>query len=301
MSEPQAGRGPVFGASPSASAHAPTGNTPAPRRGTTSVAAPPVGAAIVADGVSKQYPHPSGATHGMLDVLTDVTLSVEPGEFVAVTGHSGCGKTTLLRILMGLEEADSGRVLVNGDEVHGSGLDRAMVFQHSNLLPWRTATHNVEIGLESLRLGRDERRKRAAEMLTLVDLGNAGDRRPHQLSGGMRQRVGLARALAIEPSVLLMDEPFGALDAQTREVLQCEILRIHRITHKTIIFVTHDLDEASLLAQRIIVMAAGPGRIVEEIPVHLDRGSGDVLDIAAQPEFDKVRRRLRRVLRASAA
>lgn len=258
------------------------------------------GAAIKADGVCKQYPHPGGHAAGMLDVLQDVNLSVKPGEFVAVTGHSGCGKTTLLRILMGLESADSGRVLVDDIEVFGCGLDRAMVFQHSNLLPWRTAARNVEIGLESLGLDRSERRRRAAEMLALVGLGHAGDRRPHQLSGGMRQRVGLARALAIEPSVLLMDEPFGALDAQTREVLQGEILRIHRITGKTILFVTHDLDEAALLAQRIVVMAPGPGRIVQEIPVDLDRSGNDVLDIAAQPQFGKVRRELREVLRATA-
>jgi NitT/TauT family transport system ATP-binding protein len=257
-------------------------------------------AGVRTERVSKRFPNPSGAKNPPLEVLTNIGLSIGPGEFVALTGHSGCGKTTLLRILMGLEVPDEGRVFVGDREVSGCGMERAMVFQHANLLPWRTAAHNVELGLESLGLSKVDRRKRALEMLQLVGLADAADRRPHHLSGGMRQRVGLARALATEPSVLLMDEPFGALDAQTREVLQEEILRLHRMTRKTIVFVTHDLDEAALLADRIIVMASGPGRVADTIPVSLDRSTGNVLDIAAQPEFDRVRRRLREVLRSSA-
>src|SRR5450432_1196100 len=203
--------------------------------------------------------------------LERVSFTVRNGEVVALIGPSGCGKTTALRIAMGLESATRGRVTVDGREVKGCGHDRGMVFQFAELLPWLTAMQNVMFGLEMKGMRGAQLRATAARYLDLVGLSDSQNRRPHQLSGGMKQRVGIARALAIDPKVLLMDEPFGALDAQTRETMQAELLDIHARTKKTILFVTHDLDEAVLIADRIAVMKGGRVHDIMTVPLKRPR------------------------------
>jgi NitT/TauT family transport system ATP-binding protein len=222
--------------------------------------------------------------------LERLNFSVADGAVVALIGPSGCGKTTALRIAMGLDNASGGRVTVDGVEVRGCGHDRGMVFQHAELLPWLTAMQNVMFGLEMKGLRGSALRDTAMHYLTLVGLAESSSRRPHQLSGGMQQRVGIARALAIDPKVLLMDEPFGALDAQTREDLQGELLELHRRTRKTILFVTHDLDEAVLLADRVVVMREG--RVSEVIEVPIPRPREDIAAIRGLPEFADTRYRI---------
>ncbi|WGF89781.1 ABC transporter ATP-binding protein [Marinivivus vitaminiproducens] len=219
--------------------------------------------------------------------LENLSFQVETGEVVALAGPSGCGKTTALRIIMGLETASRGSVRVAGRVVVGCGLDRGMVFQHAELLPWRSAVDNVKFALEAKKLSSWEIDDRAERFIHLVGLDHARDHRPHQLSGGMKQRVGIARALAIDPEVLLMDEPFGALDSQTREVLQMELLDIHQRTGKTIVFVTHDLDEAVLLADRVVVIVGG--KLREIIPIGLERPRSDMRRIRTADEFMKKR------------
>src|SRR5262245_13389512 len=217
--------------------------------------------------VSKRFTLRAGNTVQTIAALSRVSFTVRDGEIAALIGPSGCGKTTALRIAMGLERATSGRITVDGREVTGCGYDRGMVFQHAELLPWLTALQNVMFGLEMKGLRGDVLRATAEKYIDLVGLAASKDRRPHQLSGGMQQRVGIARALAIDPKVLLMDEPFGALDAQTREAMQEELLQIHARTRKTILFVTHDLDEAVLIADRVVIMREG--RIQEFLKVPL--------------------------------
>lgn len=225
-------------------------------------------AAVEVEHVNKVFfAHPAR----QVQALRDVSFTVNTGEIIALTGRSGCGKTTLLRIIMGLEQATSGTVKVDGKVITGCGLDRGIVFQHAELLPWRTALGNVMFGLESRGVPKAERIDIAQNALELVGLGHAMDRHPHELSGGMKQRVGLARALAIDPQVLLMDEPFSALDAQTREVMQQELLDIQARTGKTIIIVSHDLDESVLLADRIIAMLPNPGRMQSILVTGMDR------------------------------
>lgn len=241
------------------------------------------------ESVSKFFPVARGKQAEQVHALDQVSLDVRDGEILALTGLSGCGKSTLLRIVMGLETPSSGEVHVGGRKVTGCGYDRGLVFQHADLLPWRSALRNVELGLELKGVARAERRKKALEYLELVGLEQAGDRRPDQLSGGMKQRAGLARAMAIDPEVLLMDEPFGALDAQTREALQIELIKIHRRTKKTIIIVTHDLDEAVLLADRIVVMSPHPGRIRTIVDVDLPGDRTDMAAIRSAPEFSDTR------------
>jgi NitT/TauT family transport system ATP-binding protein len=234
-----------------------------------------------------------------VQALDGISFTVGDGEIVALIGRSGCGKTTALRIAMGLETASGGSVTVDGREVTGCGYDRGMVFQHAELLPWLTALQNVMFGLEMKGVRGTALRDTAMQYLDLVGLSQSSNRRPHQLSGGMCQRVGIARALAIDPKVLLMDEPFGALDAQTREELQGELLQIHARTRKTILFVTHDLDEAVLLADRIVVMSDG---LVQEIlDVTLKRPRDDLAAIRAQAAFTETRYRVWRALRAPQA
>jgi len=231
----------------------------------------------------------AGQKATLLPVLRQLSFDVYENEIVSLIGESGCGKTTLLRIVQGLVRLDSGTILVDGKQVEGPGRDRGFVFQQATLLPWRTARQNIEFGLELQHVNRAARARRARELLELVGLAAAGEQFPHQLSGGMQQRIGLARALAIDPAILLMDEPFSALDAQNREVLQQELLRIHRSTGKTMLFVTHDLDEAIYLSDRIIVMGAKPGRIKRVIDVPFERPRIDLPQLRGNPVFQEMR------------
>lgn len=211
-----------------------------------------------------------------LVALKDINLDVAAGEFLVLVGPSGCGKSTLLDLLGGLSRPSSGRILLDGTEITGPGLDRGIVFQQYALLPWRTARRNIEFGLEAKGLPRKKRRELANHYLELVGLGGFGDRYPHELSGGMKQRVAIARSLAFDPEILLMDEPFAALDAQTRESLQDELLRIWRETGKTILFITHGIDEAVYLGQRVAVLSPRPGRITDFVELDIDRAHEDV-------------------------
>ena len=226
---------------------------------------------ISVSGVSHAFVSPDPTQTAPIAVLQNVSLQVESGTFVSLLGPSGCGKTTLLRIMHGLIRPASGEVQVNGRPVQGPPEEAAMVFQDHNLLPWRRAIENVEFGLELAGMSERERRERARSMLAMVGLEGFERAFPHQLSGGMRQRVGLARAWCMDPQILLMDEPFGALDAQARELMQDELLRIWEQDRKTVVFVTHSIDEAIYLADRVLVMDARPGRIKEDLPVDLPR------------------------------
>ncbi|HET7849918.1 MAG TPA: ABC transporter ATP-binding protein [Pseudolabrys sp.] len=244
--------------------------------------------------VSKQFTLRVADEVQHVQALDRVSFSVRDGEIVALIGPSGCGKTTALRVAMGLDVASGGRVTVDGNEVRGCGHDRGMVFQHAELLPWLNALQNVMFGLEMKGVRGAELTDTAMKYLELVGLADSRNRRPHQLSGGMKQRVGIARALAIDPKVLLMDEPFGALDAQTREAMQSELLEIHARTKKTILFVTHDLDEAVLIADRIVVMREGRVREVMDVP--LARPRADLSIVRGLPEFSETRYRVWRLL-----
>jgi NitT/TauT family transport system ATP-binding protein len=237
--------------------------------------------------VSKRFSLRVDGEQQGVQALAHVSFTVDDGEIVALIGPSGCGKTTALRIAMGLESASSGRVLVDGREVKGCGHDRGMVFQHAALLPWMTAAQNVMFGLEMKGVRGAELQATVQRYLALVGLDGSGSRRPHQLSGGMQQRVGIARALAIDPKVLLMDEPFGALDAQTREALQGELLEVHTRTGKTILFVTHDLDEAVLIADRIVVLRDGAVQEIMDVP--LPRPRGDLGSVRGTKAFADTR------------
>ncbi|WP_122816784.1 ABC transporter ATP-binding protein [Nocardioides pantholopis] len=235
--------------------------------------------------VSKTFGPPGSAP-----VLGDIELEIPEGQFVALLGSSGCGKTTLLRIVGGLETATSGRVSVAGKDLGNTAASRrralgdvGFVFQEHNLLPWRSALANVLLPLESRGISRAERRATGERMLELVGLGAASGKLPHQLSGGMRQRVAIARALSYDPAVLLMDEPFGALDAQTRDNLNLELQQIWLEKKKTVVFVTHSIQEAVFLADRVVVMQAGPGRVVADVTIDLERPRG--IDVLATPEF----------------
>jgi NitT/TauT family transport system ATP-binding protein len=231
-----------------------------------------------------------------LVALYDITLSVRKKEFVCLLGPSGCGKTTLIRIIAGLLAPDRGEVQVNGTPVTAPGRDRCMVFQHFGLLPWRTVLANVEFGLELQGVPHEERQAAARRFLELVGLKGFEGYYPHQISGGMQQRVGIARALTMEPDILLMDEPFGAVDAQTREQLQEELLRIVAKTDTTVIFVTHSIDESIYLSDRVVVMAARPGRIHAEVKVDLPRPRWEG-DVKADPRFAQLRAQIRELLR----
>ncbi len=208
---------------------------------------------------------------GALEVLRDIRFSVSAGEFVSIIGPSGCGKTTLLRILHGLEPTTSGMVSVLGQRVQAPSPSSAIVFQQFNLFPWLTVARNVSFGMEVAKLPPARCRERTERFVRLVGLEGFSQHYPHELSGGMQQRVGLARALALDPEVLLLDEPFGALDAITREQLQREISVILAQSPKTVVFITHNMDEAIFFSDRILVMGARPGRILEEVEVNLPR------------------------------
>jgi NitT/TauT family transport system ATP-binding protein len=220
---------------------------------------------------------------GELEALRDINMEIERGGFVSVVGPSGCGKTTFLRIVAGLEPRSGGEVLLDGRALRGPGGDRGFVFQTDSLLPWRTVLANAMIGPEVAgRVGAAER-QRTIDLLKLVGLDGFENYYPRQLSGGMRQRVNLARALAIDPQILLMDEPFSSLDAQTREIMQTELLRIWEQGRKTVLFVTHQIDEAVFLSDRVLVFARRPGRLQESVEIKLPRPRE--LTIKRTPEF----------------
>ncbi|HLB12869.1 MAG TPA: ABC transporter ATP-binding protein [Dehalococcoidia bacterium] len=226
--------------------------------------------------------------------LRDVNFEIERGEFVTLLGPSGCGKTTLLRIMHGLIKPTEGHVVVDGKPVQGPDPRRAMVFQDFGLLPWRTALHNIEMWLEFSGVKKPQRRRKAEEMIKVVGLEGFEKLYPHQLSGGMKQRVGLARALSMSPDSFFMDEPFASLDAQMRELMQEELLRIWSQFKTTVVFVTHGIDEAIYLSDRVIVMSARPGRVKLEMPIPFPRPRHGV---RAAPEFARLREELWEILK----
>jgi NitT/TauT family transport system ATP-binding protein len=232
--------------------------------------------------------------HGPVLALNDIHFKAHRREFVCVIGPSGCGKSTLIRILAGLDSPTTGEVLLDGKEVHGPGPDRGMVFQGYTLFPWRTVKKNVMFGLEMAGKGGIGAEREAMQWIDLVGLGKFADSYPAQLSGGMKQRVAIARALANQPRILLMDEPFGALDAQTRAKMQNYLMEIWRNIDITIVFITHDLDEAVYLADRILVLKAHPGEVHEliEVPVPQPRSP----DQSISPEFLATKRRLEELI-----
>lgn len=246
---------------------------------------------IECQGVYKWYP-------GGI-VLESVSLTVEPGQFVCIVGPSGCGKTTLLRMMAGLIEADHGRITIGGTEVVGPDARVAVVFQHFGLFPWKSVYRNVALPLQIAGTERGEMDRRAAEAIAAVGLAGHERKYPAQLSGGMKQRAGLARALATAPDVLLMDEPFAAVDAQVREVLQEDLLSLRDRLRQTIVFITHSIDEAITLGDRIIVMASRPGRILRDIPVPISHPR-TISQVRHDPAYAGLRDEIWDLLRQSA-
>jgi NitT/TauT family transport system ATP-binding protein len=248
---------------------------------------------IVARHVGMTY---SGVA-GTVEALRDVDLSIDPGEFICLVGPSGCGKTTLLNVIAGFLEPTGGEVLIDGRKVRGPGPDRCVVFQQYAVFPWLTVRQNVEFGLKLgvNRISPAETRNVVDHFIELVGLKDFADSLPKELSGGMKQRVAIARAYAVNPKALLMDEPFGALDAQTRQFMQESLLQILEKERKTVLFVTHGVEEATFLSTRVVVMATRPGRIREIIPIHLPypRGAGT----KTSPEFIEIRAGIEKVVR----
>ena len=251
-----------------------------------------VGPRVVVDGVGKAFGRDGRSGH----VLTDIHLEIQTGEFLCILGPSGCGKSTLLNIVAGFLPPTSGRVLVDGAPVTGPGPERGVVFQEYVLFPWLTVAQNVEFGPQLNGVPVAERRRISERYLTLVGLTAHAEKVPAQLSGGMKQRVAIARALANSPSIILMDEPFGALDAQTREVMQDELSRIQRVERQTILFVTHSIREAVYLADRVVVMTTAPGRIKQVFPIKLP-GDRDRFS----PEFTQAESAITRVVKEEVA
>ncbi|MDI6866577.1 ABC transporter ATP-binding protein [Methanoculleus sp.] len=243
---------------------------------------------VIVENLSKAFPKEDG---DVIWALKDINLEIRDEEFVCLVGPSGCGKTTLLRIIAGLESPTTGRVIVDGNVVTGPDPRRGMVFQEYSLFPWQKVIDNIAFGLEMRGVGKEERRKIGERYLEMVGLSQFRDAYPYELSGGMRQRVAIARALANDPDVLLMDEPFGALDAQTRNRMQGELLSIWEQTKKTILFVTHSVDEAVYLSDRIVVLTPRPGSVREivEIPWPRPRDRTSI-------EFADVRRKVLRMI-----
>jgi len=228
-----------------------------------------------------------------MEALHDINLRIEENEFICFIGPSGCGKTTLLRIIAGLEEPTSGSVFLDGEPIQGPGPERGMVFQEYSLFPWRTVLQNIAFGPELKGVPQAEREARSRQYLKMVGLERFEARYPHELSGGMKQRVAIARALVNNPKALLMDEPFGALDAQTRNIMQSELLRIWEEEKKTVVFVTHSVDEAIYLADRIVIMSARPGRIKDIIDIPLSRPRS-----RTSPDVNSIRDRILSDLRS---
>ncbi|HEY1235446.1 MAG TPA: ABC transporter ATP-binding protein [Candidatus Binatia bacterium] len=228
-------------------------------------------ALVEIQGVSKSFRKTVKENTTEIKALSDVSLSIRENEFVSIIGPSGCGKTTLLKMIDGLIPYDNGTIVIGGTPVTGPGPDRAVVFQSFALLPWRTVLANVEFSLELRQLSKEERTKTARDYLKRVGLADFENHYPHELSGGMQQRAGLARALAVNPAILLMDEPFGAVDAQTRQLLQEELLVLWQRERKTVVFVTHSMDEAVYLSDRVVVMSPRPGKVAEILDVPLPR------------------------------
>jgi NitT/TauT family transport system ATP-binding protein len=252
----------------------------------------PSGAAVELRGVNKTFE----LRRGSVDALQDIDLTVARGEFVSLIGPSGCGKSTLLRVIADLLQPTSGTVTVNGKPARQARLDQdyGFAFQQAGLLDWRTVRANVELPLELHGAGRDKRRKRALELLDMVGLSEFAGHRPPQLSGGMQQRVAIARALAEQPALLLMDEPFGALDEMTREHMQSELTRIAAETSAAVVFVTHSIPEAVFLSDRVVVMSPRPGRVAETIAVTLGARTDDTRET---PEFYAAITQVREALR----
>ncbi|TAK07885.1 ABC transporter ATP-binding protein [bacterium] len=224
-----------------------------------------------------------GRNRSDITVLKEINLDIRAEEFICIVGPSGCGKTTFIKIIDGLVRATSGQVYINGVEVSEPGYDRAFVFQADSLYPWRTVLDNICFGLEIKGIERSQRYPKARELIRMVGLGGFESHYPHELSGGMRQRVNLARALAVDPEIILMDEPFAALDAQTREVMQQELLKIWYRSKKTAIFITHQIDEAVYLADRVVVFSARPATIKADIRVDITRPRS--LAVKRTPQF----------------
>lgn len=225
--------------------------------------------------------------------IDDFSIDIDRGELISIVGPSGCGKTTLLRMIAGLLEPTSGSIIVNGKECKGPGPDRGMVFQDYALFPWRSVRKNVEFGMEVNGMSKEDRRKRADKLLDVVGLENFSNARVHELSGGMKQRVAIARALATHPEVILMDEPFGALDAQTRNLMQEELVRVIQKTNQTVIFITHSVDEAVYLSDRIVVLTKRPAKIKEVVDIPWERPRD-----RASPEFTALRKEILEELRS---
>ena len=224
---------------------------------------------LQATGLRHEYYQPR--TGGRLLALDNINLQVEDGEFVTIVGPSGCGKTTFINLCDGFLKPTAGQIAIDGKVVTGPGIDRGMVFQDSCLMPWRTVFKNVIFGLECQKLDNGDGQSRARKFIKLVGLEGFEDHYPHELSGGMQQRCNLARALTVDPKILIMDEPFAALDAQTREIMQLELLRIWREAGKTVLFITHQINEAIYLADRVIVFGARPGKVKETIKIDIQR------------------------------
>jgi NitT/TauT family transport system ATP-binding protein len=248
--------------------------------------------------ISKSFPRGSST----FTALADVSLTIPDKEFVAIVGPSGCGKTTLLRMVAGLEVPSSGMVRVGGRPVNGPGADRAVVFQQFALFPWKTVRENIAFGLKCKGMSRAERDRLVVRYVEVMGLSGTEENYPHQLSGGMQQRVAIARSYAIEPEVLLMDEPFGSLDAQTRILMQEELIRISRVNPRTVLFITHAVEEAVYLADRVVVLARSPGRIVEIVDSRPTREAEGWDKLASEevmemPGFGHLRAHIWRLLR----
>ena len=234
---------------------------------------------------TKIYEKPGGfrSSKESFTALDHISLQIEKGEFICLLGPSGCGKTTLMNSIAGFETLTEGSITIDGQKVKAPSEKYVTIFQNYGLLPWRTVQKNVELGLETLKVPKQERKQIAMKYLQLVGLESFAKRHPAQLSGGQQQRVAIARGLAVDPEILFMDEPFGALDAITRYKLQDDLLHITKSQNKTVIFVTHDIDEAVFLADKIVVMSPNPGRIKAVIPIglgsHRDRTGGDFLQL----------------------